>query len=297
MTSEPHVVWPAERFYWAEIDTSRLQSRPTSRRLGYLFESELPASLESVHVVFRHIGANRYLACGVEHDRLARLIADSPGTRTLTPESVPQFINAKLEPSTLNLLTGPFEPREVRVAKRRSLVAAVGLVVVCLAIVAFGAEARVTAYRAASATNEAVRVRVLATALGDAAARPNADLLIAGELSRLRATRANTAESARGMALAGNAAELLAGLFAAWPRGVDCRLDTVTVVPTSVTLSGTVKESTAAQRISDALTAATAPTAQGVIASAGWRATQPRVDVREGEATFTIRLERQEESR
>lgn len=247
--------------------------------------------------MFRPIGANRYLACGVEHDRLARLVADTPGTRTLTPESVPQFINAKFEPSTLNLLTGPFEPREVRIAKRRSLVAAVGAAILSLAVLAFGAQRRVTTYRIASGTNEAARIRVLETALGDAAARPNADLLIAGELSRLRATRASTAESARGQALTGNAAELLAGLFAAWPRGVHCRLDTVTVVPTSVTLSGTVKESTAAQRISDALTAATAPTAQGVIAPAAWRASQPRIDVRDGEAVFTIRLDREEESR
>src|SRR5262245_12236346 len=99
---------PAERFYWALLDGSKIVGSPHKREeaLSYLFEAQIPEQLEDVHAVFVDAGHRRFVACGISKRILASEV--SADCVTACPESVPGFLGAALDPRAFNVLTGVF---------------------------------------------------------------------------------------------------------------------------------------------------------------------------------------------
>src|SRR5690606_28215298 len=88
---------PPERFYWAVLDEPcprRLTARHRAR-LGYSFESVLPAPIEAVHATYLSAG-DRTIACAIDRDNLEQVRAD--GALSLHPAAAPDFISDKVEP-------------------------------------------------------------------------------------------------------------------------------------------------------------------------------------------------------
>lgn len=295
-TDARHVVWPTTAFYWSEIDATALSSRPTDRELAYLLETDLPAPLESVHAVFTRLDATRFAACAVEKDRLrAELPADA---LSLRPEEPPEFLAGRLDCSRLNLLVGPWEPHAVRRMRRAWLAVAVTGLMLCAAAVSWGLQRRIGAERDHALAVGALRREVLLAAIGPAGLQPNADMALASELSRLRATRtappSAAAASRAGQAGDGaavDAASVLSTVLAAWPSDVHLQTESLVVSGGTVTIAGLVPASADAQRVADALGRIAADGGAG--ASGRWRLDQPRFETRREGVSVTLRMHRE----
>lgn len=294
-TDARHVVWPTTAFYWSEIDASALGSRPTDRELTYLLETDLPAPLESVHAVFARLDATRFAACAVEKERLrAELPEDA---LSLRPEEPPEFLAGRIDCARLNLLVGPWEPAAVRRMRRAWLAVAVTGLVLCAAAVSWGLQRRIGAERDHALAVEALRREVLLAAIGPSGLQPNADMSLASELSRLRATRtappapAGSRAEQAGDAAAVDAASVLSSVLAAWPADVHLQTESLVVSDSTVTIAGLVPASADAQRVADALGRIAAEGGAG--ASGRWRLDQPRFETRREGVSVTLRMRRE----
>src|SRR5262245_59218903 len=131
MTRE--VQLPAERFYWALLDGSKLvgSRRKRDEALSYLFEAQIPEPLEEVHAVFLDAGNSRFVACGIPK----RVIHDEipPECVTSVPSTAPSFLGVAIEAKRFNVLTRAFTPPLVKQARRRILFEA--MVVLALATI------------------------------------------------------------------------------------------------------------------------------------------------------------------
>ncbi len=127
------LAWPADQFYWAEIDGMGWSGSGTLPP-GMLpsLADELPVAIESVHAVATPGSGGRVLICACPRDRLADL---DPSCVELKPAALPPGFDSTVDLASLNLLVGEFEPIAIRVAKRsRHLLLAATLVLCCTAI-------------------------------------------------------------------------------------------------------------------------------------------------------------------
>jgi len=268
--------WPAARFYFTLLDTSRLPKgeRITDERLRYLLEPELPEPLEEVHAVFRRIGDSKWIACAVSRRTLESEIA--PAVVSLTPQDLPEVIKAAaaapIAAADLELLVGEYEPRSVRAWRRRcSYAAGIGLLLV-LTIALIGIERRIDQATAVAAELRARRASKIDAALGAASAASPLppELRLLAELRALRQTRrqGDTVPPTR------DATDVLEALLARWPEALPTRTDAIVVSDSAVHVRGTVAESDAAQALAYATTTlndfkAAFPAVQS--APGGWR--------------------------
>lgn len=249
--SEP-IRWPAERFYFALLDTRGLRHRWGSlpeTQLGYLFEDVLPVPIEDVQAVYLPVGRDRVLVCAIDAERLKD---DLPaGALHLSPAELPTHLQVDVDPTDLNLLTGRFAPPSVARARRRRAFAgaAFGLSIALLLVV--GLERRRAHAEATAAIWQLEQEELLDRALGPAAPgipRVQRVAALTGERRRLEWTRGR-ASPAQGP---DDASPLLASVLERWPD-VTVWVDALNVVSGAVTVRGFAKETAVANQLATTL--------------------------------------------
>lgn len=294
----PHLRWPADRFYWAILDASSMPGRLTVRsrrqheRLGYLFESVLPGvTIEQVQAVYQRMpgDAKRVLACGITCNVLEQEVDQC--ALTLSPQTAPAFVDERIEPTALNLLTGRFLPRAVRRVRRRLILSIALVLTLCAVLVIVGLERRTSAERRAHDDVLTARTAILQQVLGSAAPAPGmgADTPGAGAAVELRVTaERRRLEQTRSHDVAvsdlHDSARVLARLLALWPSDVPAQTQSLSISSTSITIRAQVPSMTDAQRLADAL--ARFP---------NWQLHQPQSESQRDHVQVTLRLGRNQE--
>ena len=200
--------WPAERFYWAILNTSSMPVTVRSRRerLGYLFENVLPGvAIEEVQTAYQRLpgDAKRFLACGLPKSVLEDQVDRS--AVSLTPDSAPGFLEDPIDLTQLNLLSGSFLPQPIRRLRRRWLLHVCLLFTLSISLLIVGLERRTSLHRRIindlTAAHDTIIKQVLGMDAPLPAALPGA-LSGAGELRliakrrRLEQTRSAKSNSA-----------------------------------------------------------------------------------------------------
>ncbi len=249
-----HVSWPADRFYWAVLDGSMVPKRPLHRRqneeaLGYLFEAELPVPIDRVHAVYVPVNGNRFIACGIEHDRLVEN-AEIKGALTLSPQAIPPELisNDDATVGSFNLLTGRHEPESVGRERRRLFIESAAAIVLIAVAVAFGAERRIGAWNRAAAETVSAREAVFDDLYPPQSTAPSSQppaLRLVAELRQLERTRGDAVESI--YSDDPQSLRVLAFLFERWPAQQPIMTESLSVTPESVTLVGLLPTAPAAQ--------------------------------------------------
>lgn len=265
----PHRVWPAERFYWAEYEV------PAVRRAGELppglltmLAEDAPADAAGLHAVCFPLAGGRLAVCAAERAALDEL---DPCVRTLSPESIPTFIeSAGIGPDEINLLVGAYEPAPIRKRRFARHALAAAALLLCGALVCTGLHRRAAHWetRTRFANDEVARIAAaISPVLGPA------DL--AHEAARLRRSREALAKAV----LPPDASAVLASVLHAWPADVPSRPQSLSVTPSGVSISVALEGDAAAF-----LTAFAPPE--------GWRLDEPRLNSSENVTRLSLHLRR-----
>lgn len=254
--------WPAERFYFAVLDTSALPARErvTDEKLRYLLEPELPVALEEVHAVFQRLAPHRWLACAVPQRALD---AEIPAAAlSLTPTTIPaEFLidttaagdlgaSSPVQPSGVELLTGTREPVALRCLRRSVFAGAVASILLLAALATVGIERRIAAAERQLETLRARRATAVTEALGPAGVGQSLppELRLTAELRAYRQTRQQDAS----LPAALDVSEPLAELLRRWPETLATSTRAIVVTDGTVHVHGTVSQSDAAQSLANA---------------------------------------------
>jgi len=271
-----HRTIPAERCYWANLDTSPLppaRSRKERReQLMYLFEDRLPIALSDVHASFVELGQGRVAACGVATDTVAE--ARDVGALTLVPDAVPGFLGG-VDPGRMNLLTGAWQPIAVRRIKSRWKSTAAVLALAIFLGLGVGLRRRTAMLSERAGDTNRVIDDVYAQVLPPGGTQPPAVRLVS-ELRTLHRTRTEGV----GAQVASDVGGSLVALLAAWPADLETRTEFLSVSEDAVQLRVLVPDNAAAQSFVAAFESVQ-----------GWRPTQPRVNQAEGAIRVNLRLE------
>lgn len=260
------------RFYWAVLDAPGARDRRTA--LGYLFESVLPVPVERVHAVYLPLSGGRFLACGMDLDRLAAHV----GTLVLGPEALPELLDESIDPAAINLLVGPFEPRAIRCARRRVALIACAAILACTLAVGWGQLRRASRWWEVSESfiqaTAAVYERVLPAEGSSGSTVPPAARLTA-ELRSLDRTRSDApGGSPREIA------PMLAAMLASWPPDLPASTESLTAAPGAITLTVRLPDESSAERLERELKP-----------PPGWRISQPTVQREREGLTVRVRME------
>ncbi|MCC6909700.1 MAG: hypothetical protein IT430_17325 [Phycisphaerales bacterium] len=248
------VVWPAHRFYWAVLDASvvpggLLHRRPSDEALGFLFEAELPVPIDRIHAVYVPVKGNRFIVCGIEHDRILES-AELRDALTLSPEAFPSDLGTDLEVDvgSINFLTGRHEPAPVKRERRRLLLESAAALALITVAVAFGAERRIGAWHRATGEMVSAREVVFDDLYPPQSTAPSSQsptLRLVAELRQLERTRGSAVQSIGSDDP--QSAHMLARLFEQWPAQQPIMTESLSVTPESVTLVGLLPTAPAAQ--------------------------------------------------
>ena len=278
--SDHHVQWPAERFYWAVLDASVLpRGRRRREQLGFLFEPWVPQPLDELHAVYEALGDGRYLACAVDRAELEQLEAN---IETLTPSALPPFVDDKLEPCRLNLLTGQFTPPPVRRLERRWAQAAVMIVLVLVLLVTVGLGRRAGAVERREQLISAQEEDVYRVVLGQAMGVLPLPLQLEAKLRSLRQTRTPKLQGLEPF----DAALVLGELLERWPDVLAVETDSIHITPDSIHLQCTLKSTAQVQQLASAV---------GELP--GWKLLQPTIRSQLDTVRATVQLQREGGSR
>lgn len=137
---------PCEQFYWAVLKPSpSMRMRRSDRQaLSYQFEESLPVPLERVHAAYQKLPDGRVLACAMHTDRLSSLAG---AVLSLGPGGIPGHLGVLIEPRSINLLSGEFEPKQLGQARRRTAALTALALAALTTILAVGLERRAAAHR------------------------------------------------------------------------------------------------------------------------------------------------------
>ncbi|MFG0259454.1 MAG: hypothetical protein ACF8LK_03795, partial [Phycisphaerales bacterium JB041] len=266
-----HLALPADRFYWGVLHAEALPRRARSpkEQLGYLFESVLPVSVDTIQAAYVPVGPDRVIACGMPLADLHALTAHP--WLALSPEALPDFVRSALtqpvEPSRFNLLTGEFEPLDARRHRRRVTWVACATMLLCAALFAAAHSRRATLARQYADALESATTQVYSRVLPDAGgALPPAARLTA-ELRALDRTRAVPSSES----LPAEITPPLAAVLASWPDQLHLTTEALSASASAITLSVRLPDEATAQRFESELRA-----------PPGWVLSQPNL-VRERE--------------
>jgi hypothetical protein len=273
--------WPADRFYWAVLDTTGMprarSRRARERQLGYQLERYLPVPLEQVQATYLRLHDHRVLACAVEQDRLADL---DHNVVTLAPQAVPRFVEEPVDAGSLNLLTAEREPRIVKSARARCRLELAAAVLLITLIGTLGLVRRAQWHDRRASETAGMVADVYDQILESGPSVLPSSLRLKTELRRLRQTHAspvaNTAPRDAGAALA--------SLLSAWPPGLELQTESIVVTESQITITALLDTHEQVQALADAV--------GGVV---GWTISQPTFHEFRGRVRGTIRLTRKED--
>lgn len=247
--SHAAVCWPAERFYWARLDT------PGPRHPGPIppgllpdLEELIPAPLDDLHIIAAD-ARDGTLVCAIP----AAELDSARDLMSLTPASLPPGL-AGVDPLRLNFLVGRFEPQARRARRSRSRSLAILGMGIGFLTLALGLHRR-TVQANASVRDAHAALHELQSKVGPF---PHAGALEA-ENTRLR----GLAESRARQSLPPDARPVLADLLARWPTSLGAEVLSMTVTGEEAILSTRVKGDPAAL-------------AAAIEAPEGWRRLEPR---------------------
>ncbi len=262
--------WPADRFFWAVIEAPGVRAGVLPPALEPVLQEEVPAVVDELHAVCVPIDGDRVLVCAARCEELAALGEE---VLSLRPKAVPGLWPEHAEIAGLpppDLLTGAFEALPLRRerARRTWLVAAAVLVVAGLTSVGFARRAgnllqEVEADRAATITT----IRQVSSGVTPVA--------LQHDLEQLRSSRTSDQSVSPP-----DAAETLAGLLAAWPKGAEVEASGVSIAPATMSLSLSV--------VGD-----TRPLLSALQAPPGWRLEEPRLNASGNATRVSLTLRRE----
>lgn len=276
MSNTTHITLAPERFYWSLVDdTPGLTSRAAQATLRALIEPDLPDDQIEVHVVAGSLSDGRVLLCAIDTASLAEISDD---TLSLTPALLPAFIDAStIDPRSLNLLIGAFEPRVLRQERHRrrrtTLIAAVAaMVALCL-----GLERRVNYWRAQSDHADAAANAMLRS-VDDSPSPGVAYLHAKDELDVLRRSQ-HSVDAGKAARSTPDAAIALAALLEQWPADRNARTESISISPGVATVNVTM-----AQNPKEFLAAFHPP--------GGWQLDEPHLSTSRDTTQLTLQLRR-----
>ncbi|MCW5775667.1 MAG: hypothetical protein KIS87_04375 [Phycisphaeraceae bacterium] len=256
--------WPCERFFWSVLDAPGWsRAGPLPPGLLPAFADDVPADADELHAVCAPAGDGRLVVCAA---RRADLAQPARTLRSVTPERLPDALDATADPRSLELLCGPFEPRCVRRARLRRHAHAAGILLLCAALVAVG-----LARRAAHWSRVATDAHDACLAFAEAAAPGIPPEALAAELARLRALSAAAVRTPRDASL------LLAAVLNAWPDDVAAEPQGLTVSQEGASVSVSVEGDPA-------------PFLAAFRAPHGYRLEDPRLNASRGVTRLALRL-------
>ncbi len=282
--TDRHVVWSADRFFWALIATpgvpsSILQSTHRRRqRLAYLVEGELPLPLRQLQVVYATIDRDTTLACALPRPALAQ----ADGAHSLCPDSVPEFLGVSVDPRKLNLLVGDYTPLAVQSERRRWRALALVSLITCFMLAAIDAERRIRSFQ----EDERQAMQRTADCFESLGFAGNSGLSAARLMAELREMESAAAAQAR-HGMERDATPLLSSFLSAWPRELPAGFETLTIGPDSITITATVDMPSSAQQLADSLRAA----------ASGYTMSPAQLTGARGGTRVTLIFERQEAGR
>lgn len=271
-----------ERFYWAVLDTSAFgRRRPDHQQLGFLFESVLPIPIEQIHAVYSKMSADRYVACGMDREKLQANLADNHnGLLQLGPSSLPAFVDAQVVPETINLLCSEYEPQTVRSMRRRWQLLVMLMVIISAGLLAFGLERRsyvLTKKAEAMQNTKSLMLQQLFGASSSVGGQPP-ELRLTSELRRLRQTRQEPVNDPQAI----DTTDILANLLERWPSDLFVQTESVLVTPTTLTIRANAPSSSDVQLLANAIQSLP-----------GWELQQPQVNTARESVQTTVQMKRQ----
>jgi hypothetical protein len=236
---ESRLSWPADRFYWALLDAPGLKGGGIlpPGLLGALSD-EVPLPVAELHAVYVAAPDGKALVCAA---RAADLQAIEPSASSLAPAQLPPGLPLPIYPSSLNLLTGAFEPVRQRRQRGQRHMAAFLSVATTLTLVTIGLGRRAGHWGAFAAdTREHMQQMAsrapLPSPRGEAAG-PDLAQAVAMELANLK----RVSESLERVKPAPDAALALAALLDAWPANVPSRPESLSISETGIVISVTIE--------------------------------------------------------
>ena len=294
-----HMKLPPEKFYWALLDASTLPNRSgKARQLGYLFETALPIPIEKVHARYAKLPGvgkglrDRWLACGMQIENLhGELEIAGPTVRTLNPSGLPGILDYKIDPDSLNLLTGNFEPKSVRALRRRWMMLVAVAIPICAAMLVFGFERRRLHYQDGLTQLQTARSSIYTTVLGASVPNESAsggsgaqplELRLTAEMRQLQQTR----QAPSSVTAPIDVSEILAQLLEKWPADLIVQTESVLITPTAMTIRGSMQSTGDVQELANAL-----------VKLEGWQVEQPQASTSGQVVQATLQLRPIEEHR
>lgn len=279
----PHEVIPAERCYWALLDTSRLPATRSKRRrreqLLYLLEDRVPVSLSELHAVFVETDDAHIVACGAPVEDLQDAL--DGGALELTPDNTPEFVT--LQAGRFRLLTGAMTPEPIRSWRSRTRAATLILTAGVLAVFALGLHRRAQQEQShAWALTDAISsmyAEVLPGEGGRGGSQPP-EIRLVSELRTLRKTRRGDHEHA-----VPSAAADMEQLLRAWPQDIHARTEFVSVASSVIQIRTVVDDARAAEEFAAAFDAIS-----------GWDPAPARITRSRGELRTSVQLSRLEDA-
>lgn len=304
-----HALLPAERFLWAVIDGALLRGvrgRVLDQRIGLLAEEVIPMPLEELHLAW--IRAHRdaeapVIVCALPTAELGvgdLLTEDAVGTVHLGPVDWPEAVRSHprvadtgiaADPASLNLLTGPFEPRPARRWRRGAYAAAAAGLGLALATALVAMQERIEHARQVARSLQTDRLALIASLLppSDAAGpvlNPQPpDLRLAVALRRLRPTReqhpGGVPESSASPRPDRSPAADLAALLRRWPDQEGVLAESVAIGDGAATLRISLPSNQDLVAFLDALSG-----------DGAWSIRPPQVSATRDGVQATVRIER-----
>lgn len=242
-----HRTLPANRLYWALLPAAsapggaeRASGSPDEAALNAL-EGVLPVPIDSVHAVTAVGSDGTLVICACPHEILE---AVQPDTLRLLPAAIPPGV-PHLEPGSLNLLTGIYEPGPLRRARTKVAATLAAALVLTTALLSAALVQRERAYSRAADAFTTMRNEALRAAFPEQPP-PAAAMLLPSALETARRSQRMQAPPPA------DAARALAAFLSAWPSlpGADpAEVEVLSITGNTLNLTCRVPDHTAAAEL------------------------------------------------
>lgn len=221
---------PAERLFWSIVEAAGVRAGPLPAGLWPLLEEDVPVDPNLLWAVSAPIDEHRLLICAALKADLSAL---SPPDGVLTPDHVPDVISSSVDPASLNLLVGEFEPVHLRTSRQRRRLTSAAAWLLSATLIGVGLERRSSAWREES-HNAATAAQSVIASLSTSLGWSRDDLAL--ELVQRRQA------APPDLHIPGDAALAIAGLLESWPTRIAAKTQSISasgeVASISVLISG-----------------------------------------------------------